>query len=157
MKLKVPKNAWDRAKDIPVIRNSPCMSYGGDLEPGVKFFVLMLEQLGAITEYSCEGHPREEDSALGSAGPGYFYIVFHASHELARDIHSCGFFNVEIEHSGRWSLRTSFTSISAQHAHLRWAAESWEKNLGKLKLSRGLTAAARRAKTRKRTEATHAD
>jgi hypothetical protein len=156
VKLKVPKNAWDRAAVVPVIRQSPCGLYGGDLEPGVKFFVLMLEQLGAITEYSCEGHPLEEDSAGEDVGLGYFYIVFHATQELAREIHSCGFFSVEIERCGRWSLRTSFSTKNNQQAHLRWAAEAWEKNFGKLKLSRGLTAAARRAKTRKRIETPHA-
>jgi hypothetical protein len=116
----------------------------------------MLEQLGATTEYSCEGHPLKKDSADEVDGMGYFYIVFNAPYELARKIHSCGFFSVEIERNGRWSLRTSFATKNTQRAHLRWAAEAWEKNFGKLKLSRGLTAAARRAKTRKRTEAPHA-
>jgi hypothetical protein len=58
-------NPWDAAKSVPVIRGHY------DLEAGVKFFVLMLEKLGAVTEFSCEGHPHG------------FYITFEAPYELA--------------------------------------------------------------------------
>lgn|SRR5581483_4447915 len=50
-------NPWDAARKIKVLRCAPGYPLA-DLEPGVKFFVLMLERLGAQTLYSCEGHPR---------------------------------------------------------------------------------------------------
>jgi len=152
--IKVPKNAWDRAAEVPVIRSSPCNIYSGDLESGVKFFVLMLEQLGATTEYSCEGHPGPAEN--GFEMPGDFYTVFRAPIALARRIHACGFFRVEMERRGRWSLRASFATREAQKAHLRWAADSWEREFGPLKIPRSLLAAARRAKTRKKSGVSHA-
>ncbi|NDC55271.1 MAG: hypothetical protein EBZ69_00290 [Alphaproteobacteria bacterium] len=97
-----------------------------ELEPGVKFFILMLEKLGAVTEWSCEGRPQG------------FYIVFSAPLDVAKKIHRCGFFSVELEGGTtngqtRWSLR-------AHHVHdeqerqmvLRWAATAWANTFGPL-------------------------
>jgi hypothetical protein len=124
-----PVNPWDAAKQREVIRSSP--PYCGmilyppaDLEPGVKYFVLMLEQLGAVTTYSCEGHPNG------------FYISFIASHKLARRIAKAGFFTVEIDkgnHNG-WDLRLrKMSSERKKHQCLRWAAAAWDNHLGPLK------------------------
>ena len=121
----IPANAWDAAARRKVLRTSPCGTYSGPLENGVKFFVLMLEQLGARTEYSCEGHPNN------------FYVLFAAALPLVRRIHACGYFTVEMENNGRWSLRLSrVTSEKEKIAVLRLAAESWEKHLGCLKRPR---------------------
>jgi hypothetical protein len=78
------RNPWDRAKRLPVVRgNFPCPP--GELEDGVKFYVLMLEQLGCETLYSCEGHP---------AG---FYVMFRGPLAVARAVARCGFFRVELD------------------------------------------------------------
>lgn len=112
-------NAWDYAAKLRIYRSSPCGTYSGLLEPGVNFFVLMLEQLGARTEYSCEGHPDG------------FYVVFAAAMPIARKIHACGYFNVEIERNGRWSLRLrNGIDEHERQLILRGAANNWEKNLG---------------------------
>lgn len=89
----------------------------------------MLEQLGCTTEYSCAGHPTETE-------PGDFYVVFNAPLELARKIQACGFFRVEIERLGRWSLRAEIPPHGGyqNYALLRMAAASWEKSFGRLKL-----------------------
>lgn len=101
------------------------------LEPGVNYFVAMLEQLGCYTEWSCEGHPKG------------FYIVFVASYELALSIKGCGFFSVEIEGECRWSLRRHGADNLRQTEEqktqaLEWAAKAWEKSLGPLKPSKVL-------------------
>jgi hypothetical protein len=122
---KTKKNIWDFAAKLPVARTSPCGLYSGELEGGVKFFVLMLEQLGAATLYSCEGHPDEHDE-------GHFYVSFKAPLKLARKINNCGFFRVEMERNNGWSIRAAFNSEQGKKTHLRWAADSWLRQLGPL-------------------------
>lgn len=135
---KKPKlSSWEYAASLPLRRTDPCGIYNEELDRGVNFFVLMLEQLGATTEYSCEGHPTATE-------PGHFYVVFNAPLELAREIQACGFFRVEIERLGRWSLRAEIkpicpsTGVNYDDPLLRMAALSWEQNFGPLKRSRRL-------------------
>jgi hypothetical protein len=114
-------NPWDAAKSIPVIRGHY------DLEPGVKFFVLMLEQLGAVTEFSCEGHPHG------------FYITFHAPYELAWRLERCGYFLVEVMKTyGCWRLsldrQQELESEKDKAQILRWAAAAWHRDIGKLQV-----------------------
>jgi hypothetical protein len=86
----------------------------------------MLEQLGAVTHYSCEGHPSN------------FYVLFEAPLEIAERIKNCGYFSVELEGPGSWSVRTRNWSVRTRKLKsdrerkqlLRWAADAWEKNLG---------------------------
>lgn len=85
---------WAQAKKLKVIRSGPGIFYQKEtLDPGINFFVLMLEKLGATTHYSCEGHPNG------------FYILFSASKRVAHNVLNCGYFNVELELGGNWSLR----------------------------------------------------
>lgn len=122
-KTKAAFNPWDAAKEIEVLRASGAYPLA-DLEPGVKFFVLMLEQLGATTLYSCEGHPEG------------FYIVFFAPYEIALRISNCGYFTVEIESSGTWSIRIPEASEPRSEADkaelLRRAARNWQHQFGPL-------------------------
>jgi hypothetical protein len=120
---KSKTNPWQKAKEYPVIRTSPCGIYHEEIDRGVNFFVLMLEQLGAEPHYSCEGHPSG------------FYVLFMAPYELAQDIYSAGFFRVEVEGIDRWSIRTDFKDSRQKAMVLALAAESWEKTLGPLKTS----------------------
>ena len=109
-------NIWDEACQLEIIRD------GEPLDPGVNYFVLMLEQLGLATEFSCEGHPND------------FYIMFFAPYEAALDIKSAGYFTVEIEGMERWSLRLSYRlKTSGERVdRFRWAAGAWEKRFGPL-------------------------
>lgn len=124
-------SVWDRACEMQLFRTDPLGFYSGPLDCGVNYFVLMLEQLGAKTEFSCSGHP---DS------PNQFYIVFSAPLKLAKRIRDCGFFNVELEGDrtgtrlARWSLRTRNIQNEVDRRNfLRMAAKQWERILGPLK------------------------
>lgn len=118
---RLTKPIWDRACELVLLRSSPCGIYNEFLDRGVNYFVLMLEQLGATTEYSCEGHPDG------------FYIVFNAPLKLALKIRACGFFRVELEGRNRWSLRTSRVASNAERkALMRMAATQWNTKLGPL-------------------------
>ena len=118
-RVKTP--VWDRARELVVNRSSPCGVYAGPIDPGANYFVLMLEQLGANTRYSCEGHPDN------------FYVLFDAPVELAERIVECGYFTVELEGKRLWSVRThGFSSDDERITVLRKAAEAWEKKLGPL-------------------------
>lgn len=118
---RVKKPVWDRARELVVNRTSPCGIYTGPIDPGANYFVLMLEQLGAKTRYSCEGHPNN------------FYVLFEAPLELAEQVVECGYFTVELEGKQLWSIRTrGFSSDEERIAVLRNAAAAWEKNFGAL-------------------------
>jgi hypothetical protein len=103
----------------------PCV-----LEPGVNFFILMLEKLGAKTRYSCEGHPDR------------FYIMFEADYELAFRIAAIGFLTVNIwghrknTFNVEMSVRNSYGTLEDRNETLRFAATAWEKEFGKLVLPR---------------------
>lgn len=84
---------WERATQRPLVRRSPCGLYCEEIDRGVNFFVLALERLGAITQYSCEGHPDG------------FYVVFTAPYSVAQKIKNCGYFRVELEMGECWSIR----------------------------------------------------
>jgi len=117
-------NPWDCAKNIKVYRGGNGYPVA-DLEGGVKFFVLMLEQIGATTIHSCEGHPRG------------FYVSFRCSYDTALSISSCGYFNVAIVQANTWTIRLAerlVTSARVKAQYLSEAARSWEEKLGKLKL-----------------------
>jgi hypothetical protein len=124
-KRKQPKveahtqNPWRRAQKFAVIRQSPCGIYTGEIEPGVNFFVLALEHLGAIPHYSCEGHPTG------------FYVMFQASYVLAQKIQACGYFRVEIEGKNYWSIRMrECVTETDRVAILTGAAKRWAEVLG---------------------------
>lgn len=113
---------WDRARKLAIRRSDPIGIYNEEIDPGVNYFVLMLEQLGATTEYSCEGHPNG------------FYVVFNAPLSLALDIRACGFFSVELEGKSLWSIRVNriMRDETDRTTLLRLAAIQWEKRLGPL-------------------------
>jgi hypothetical protein len=115
--LHTKKNVWDEAAAIKIYR-------GGELlDPGVNYFVLMLDQLGLPTHYSCEGHPDG------------FYVTFNASYEQALQLKSGGYFSVEIEGEDYWSMRQNFRHKDALREKvdgMRWAAAAWETKFGPL-------------------------
>ena len=92
-KADFSNHPWDLAAATTLTRQSTPLCKPQHLDPGVNFFVLALEALGATPQFSCEGHPRG------------FYVLFGASYELALDIKSAGYFSVEISGPGTWSIR----------------------------------------------------
>jgi hypothetical protein len=114
--------SWAEAGRLKLYRESPCKTYTGLIESGVNYFVLALEQLGAVTQYSCEGHPNN------------FYILFSAPQEVAENVRACGFFTVELEGPDTWSIRIHNNDIteSARKRILQLAAQAWTKKFGPL-------------------------
>lgn len=111
------KNVWDQATELEIYRG------GEKLDPGVNFFVLMLDQMGLTTYFSCEGHPNG------------FYIAFSAPYGQALAVSSAGYFTVEIEREDYWILRNSMDYVGSPRQKLdamRWAAAGWEKAFGPL-------------------------
>lgn len=115
--------AWIKACGYPITRKSPCGTYTGEIDRGVNFFVLMLEQIGAVPEYSCEGHPDG------------FYVLFWAPYEIVEQLWTAGYFRIEFEGDHRWSIRTDFSTELEKGMVLSAAAESWEEKFGPLTYS----------------------
>jgi hypothetical protein len=128
------KNVWDKARQQVLTRRESGAGAEEQLDPGVNFFVLALESVGATTLSSCEGHPKD------------FYISFRAPYETAYMIKSwAGGFTVEIEREpDTWRLslmaaeqvmRASFNAEWTEQLKrdcLRRVATSWNKALSKL-------------------------
>ncbi len=110
---------WDEARKLKVMRHD--YKDNEIIDPGVNFFVLTLEHLGATPKYSCEGHP------------GGFYILFEASYDLAMRIEEPGFFTVALasRNHGRdwWTLGASreWETEREKCQVLRWAAAAWQR------------------------------
>lgn len=121
---------WAQANKLVIHRISPCGTYRGPIDRGTNYFVLALEQLGATTNYSCEGHPNG------------FYVVFHAPLHIVAAIKTCGFFTVEFESAierengeisdvSAWSLRiNSDVTEDQRRMVLQSAAQAWTKKFG---------------------------
>jgi hypothetical protein len=120
---------WDRARARRLYRipgySIPRAGWRNPekLDAGVNYFVLALEQAGATTLFSCEGHPTG------------FYVAFEASYDLARRIASAGFMDITIRGDG-WRAAFPTESLWQNERHkrrtLRWAAGAWERTLGPL-------------------------
>jgi hypothetical protein len=113
-----PWNKWAAAQ---LRRPNPIPAYHmTPLDPGTNYFVLQLERAGAVTTFSCEGHPDG------------FYVSFEADETLARRIASIGYFSVEIENRiNGWSIRTRHAKSEAERIFiLSRAAEAWDANFG---------------------------
>ena len=116
---------WSSAAKVEIHRSCPFNFYNGPLERGVNYFVLALEQLGATTEYSREGHPNG------------FYIIFNAPQTIAEAVRRCGFFSVELEGEERWSLRINRAITEPERQSiLSYAALAWTKTFGPILYSK---------------------
>lgn len=123
------KNPWVQACKLSLVRNSDTEDGTWPpetLDPGVNFFVLALEELGAKTNFSCEGHPKG------------FYIAFEAPYELAVEIREACQLSVEIWKKNTWTIRNvysenntpnGYTDYQRQEA-LRYAATRWVDYFG---------------------------
>jgi len=111
---------WDKAKKLKWVGGLDLNQ--AKVDPGARYFVAMLHQLGFQTWFSCEGHPNG------------FYIVFTGPYRKALRLANAGYFSVEIEGASRWSLRFNRKVTNRERIScLRWASQSWEDNWGKLK------------------------
>ncbi len=124
------ENPWDAAQHTLLRRFDGETGEEATLEPGVNFFVLMLEKLGATTRFSCEGHPDG------------FYVLFDSSPELVRSITRAGFFTVEVgDGEADYTMRVSEHLFAryvgpwdekARQELLRLAAVRWVERFGSL-------------------------
>lgn len=120
---------WDEFLSEKLTRIDP-LGVECVLEPGVNFFVLALEKAGAVTDWSCEGHPKG------------FYVIFGAPLELARRINNIGFFRVSmaktLSRPEGWQIDIEGTEKGLANDYgeftnseridtLRMAAEYWKK------------------------------
>lgn len=124
---------WDEYRMRAVVRYDE-FGQRCDLDQGVNYFVLMLEQLGAVTHFSCEGHPSFNQ-------PGSFYVLFTAPMSLALKLQACGFFSVELEGKNRWSIRRTFADSIQKEGCLRFAALQWRDHFGRIIEYPGINAA----------------
>ncbi|MBZ0134511.1 MAG: hypothetical protein K8D98_01145 [Rhodanobacter sp.] len=96
------------------------------IEPGCRYFVQAINELGGCTRFCCEGHPTG------------FYIAFDAPFDLAQTIANCGFFTVELMRGGGWRLscreqvritpsgKVKPYTMDERDRILTWAADAWE-------------------------------
>ena len=131
---KTKANAWDKAKEYKLLRHEPDRSkrYSEpeEIDSGVNFFVLMIEQFGYKTMWSCEGHPTKKCK-------DEFYMIMKCPYEFARAVVSCGYMKVEVC-GGMNQFRLSMDKFSMEEkdTYFRWAAEAWERVLGELDFSK---------------------
>ena len=90
------KNPWKESCKYQLERG------GETLEPGVNFFVLALEYLGAETLFSCEGHPKG------------FYIQFRSSYDTALKINSLKYFSVKLFDMDVWKISRNEYGFEAE-------------------------------------------
>jgi hypothetical protein len=121
-------NPWDAARKLKVFRGNP----PSPVDPGVNFFVLMLEQLGCTTADSCEGDP------FG------FYVTFRGPDPVARAVKDCGWFGVALWRSAEYRLDLESSenanlfgivlpyTTRRRNRTLRRAADSWVETFGPL-------------------------
>jgi hypothetical protein len=123
------QNNWDKARKLKLIRREPGLPQKHTLEPGVNFFVAMLNQMGCDTYFSCEGHP------------GGFYIMFRAPYKLALRISRVGYFHYSIHEKETWMMESNDAAARytigpltemTKGKKLRIAAAAWEKEFGEL-------------------------
>jgi hypothetical protein len=115
MPSRKPAGPWDAARLVPVVRG--CHMYEpAPLEPGVRFFVLMLERLGCTTLFSCEGHPDG------------FYVSFQGPPEVARAVEACGFLTVSL-HGAGYRLSLDWGELHARRTGVAWTARRRNRSL----------------------------
>lgn len=120
-------SVWDEASDLALTRTDPLRGEQCILEPGVNYFVLQLERLGAEIRSSCEGHVDEEEGSESN-----FYVMFSAPYEIAYRIAELMTFPVTLgREQGTWVINADgFGTDLMRRDRLRKYAEIWEKGLG---------------------------
>ncbi len=88
-------NPWLAGCDYQLIRDKH------SLEPGVNFFVLVLEYFDAKTVFSCEGHPKG------------FYIYFQCPYKTALIVNALKFFTLELTDKDKWRITMNEEGLEA--------------------------------------------
>lgn len=120
-------NPWQKAKKLSLIKNSPCGLYcGKPLDKGVNYFILALEKLGCVTEYSCEGHFRSRHHIP------QLYISFvipdkRTINKIKKNlIRPCKLYH---EYKNTYTLRINFKNPEHKIKTLTKLSQLWEKKL----------------------------
>jgi hypothetical protein len=125
-KMETYDRPWDKAHKLRLI-GYDYLSTGEIIDPGVNFFVLTLEHIGAKPHASCEGHSLHEHRPSG------FYILFESSYDLAMRISNAGYFTVELANRGKgkdwWALRVTYPWKTERDKRktLNAAAREWQR------------------------------
>jgi hypothetical protein len=113
------KRPWDEARKLKIMRYGHSKNEPAD--PGVNYFLLVLEELGAKPKTSCEGHPYG------------FNILFKASFEVAIAIQMVGYFDISFSSMNcerpqwcRMTLPDSWVDEREKTQTLRQAAAAWK-------------------------------
>lgn len=116
---------WEEARQLRLFRD------GEEIEPGVIFFILMLEKLYCRTIYSCESHSEKKMRK--------FYIMFQGTYEMAHDISSLLYrraFRVYIPSTKyskeTWVLERIFSKEDDREKDINWAANQLVKQYGEI-------------------------
>lgn len=124
---KTNLSPWQKAKKLSLVRNSPCGIYCGEpLDKGVNYFILVLEKLGCITEYSCEGHFKRKHQVP------QLYISFIVPNKVILSrlkkalIKPCRLYH---EYENTYTLRIDFINPAHKINVLNTLSIVWEKNL----------------------------
>ncbi len=127
----VTDNPWDACRKLKLIRGNHFYP-PQVIDPGVNYFVLMLEQLGCTPIWSCEGHPEG------------FHVTFHGPEHIARTIAAMGIFTLELQDccfcmtlDGReiWKRRAGKPwPLRLRNALLRVSSDHWTRHFGDLRL-----------------------
>lgn len=120
-------NPWQKAKKLSLVRSSPCGTYCEEyLDKGVNYFILALEKLGCITEYSCEGHFRRKHQVP------QLYISFTVPNKRTIDkikknlIKPCKLYH---EYKNTYTLRIDFKNLEHKIKILTKLSKLWEQKL----------------------------
>lgn len=94
-----------------------------NIESGMNFFILMIEQLGGRTMFSCEGHKNGSQP----------YLAFYGPLSLATAIAQTDSFVVEVQNQINYFALRPYLWISKKETmsqFLRRAARAWGKMFG---------------------------
>ena len=117
--------SYDKCCQLTLRRHDWITGRPAKIEAGMNFFVLMIEQLGGKTMFSCEGHGGKRESQP--------YLMFYGPLSLACAIAQTDSFVVEVQnHVNYFALRPYrwLNRKETMEQFLKRAAKAWVKAFG---------------------------
>lgn len=115
---------WQVAKKLSLIRSSPCGLYSKEkIDKGVNYFILALEKMGCLTEYSCEGHFRRKHQM-----PQFYMVFVVPNKRVINKIKKILFKPCRLyhEYSNTYILRIDFKNLEHKNKILSKLSKLWE-------------------------------